>query len=426
MSRRMILAAALAVTLASGQARAADLTVWGLQAFNQGADAYIGQMVKDFGKSRNIDAEYVVVPASVLNDRLAAAFQGNAPPDAYMQVSQRAQFYIGNGLVVPLDDVLADMRKVPGGVFENQLAAGRSGEHVEALPLEVDVAPMFTRKDLLDEIGKPVPETWEALREDARLIQQKHPNVAGFGMTVSNANDAEGQIRNVIWSFGGKVMAADGRTVTFNTPEVKAAYQFVADMMLKDRTIPRAALTWDDSGNNVAYQTGRAAFVINPPSVWYWMQDNDKTLLQNSVMASVPKGPGPNGARGNAVGSWVWQVSKASRHADLARDWLRYFYDPGHYRAVIEKVGGRWAPIYPQLLDTMPLFAGNPAFANFKTMAQEGFMDGYAGPPNVLAGRVYDANILTKVLQKVLVDRTPVDEAVAWGQQQIEALAKGG
>ena len=52
-------------------------------------------------------------------------------------------------------------------------------------------------------------------------------------------------------------------------------------------------------------------------------------------------------------------------------------------------------------------------------------MDGYAGAPNVLAGKVFDANVLTKVMQKILVDKTPVAEAVAWGQKEIEALAKG-
>jgi multiple sugar transport system substrate-binding protein len=422
--RRFAIAAILAAALAARPAGAADLTVWGLQAFNQAADEYIGQMVKDFGKSKGIDAEYVVVPATVINDRLAASFQGGAPPDAYMQVSQRAQFYIGNGLVVPLDEVLADLSKAPGGIFENQLAAGRSGATIQALPLEVDVSPVFARKDLLDEVGKAPPQSWDELREAARLIQAKHPQIAGFGMTVSNANDAEGQIRNVIWSFGGKVMAEDGKTVAFNSTETRAAYQFVADMFLKDRTIPRAALTWDDSGNNVAYQTGRAAFVINPPSIWYWMNDNDKTLLGNSLMLSIPKGPGPNGRVGNTVGSWVWQVSKASKHPDWAKDWLRWFYQQDHYRTVIEKVGGRWAPIYPQMLDTMPLFSNNPAFRDFHKMAENGFTDGYAGPPNVLAGRVYDANILTKVLQKILVDRTSVEDAVTWGQQQIEELAK--
>jgi multiple sugar transport system substrate-binding protein len=382
--------------------------------------------VKEYGKARGIDAEYVVVPATVLNDRLAAAFQGGAPPDAFMQVSQRAQFYIGNGLVVPLDDVLADLRKVEGGIVENQLPVGRAGDTIQALPLEVDIVPMFARKDLLDEIGKPVPRTWDELREASRMIQAKHPQLAGFGMTVSNSNDAEGQIRNVIWSFGGKVMAEDGRTVVFNSPETKAAYQFVADMFLKDRSIPRAALTWDDSGNNIAYQTGRAAFVINPPSIWYWMVDNDKTLLGNTMMISVPKGPGPKGTVGNVVGSWVWQVSKASKRQAEAKDWLRWFYRPDHYQAVIEKVGGRWAPVYTKMFDSLPLFASNPAFKDFKALASEGFVDGYAGPPNMLAGKVFDANILTKVLQKILVDRAAVDEAVSWGQQQIEGLAKGG
>ncbi len=422
--RKVGIIPALVILFGAGAGRAADLTVWGLQAFNQAADDYIGQLVKDFGKSKNIDAEYVVVPATVINDRLAASFQGNAPPDAYMQVGQRAQFYIGNNLTVPLDDVLADIRKVPGGIFEDQLAVGRAGGTIQALPLEVDVAPMFTRRDLLDEIGKPVPQTWDELREDAKLIQAKHPTIAGFGMTVSNTNDAEGQIRNAIWSFGGKVMAEDGKTVTFDSPETRAAYQFVADMFLKDRTIPRSALTWDDSGNNIAYQTGRAAFVINPPSIWYWMADNDKTLLAGSVMASVPKGPGPHGQIGNAVSAWVWQVSKVSKHPDYAKDWLRYFYQPDHYRSMIEKVGGRWVPVYPDMLRDMPLFASNPAFKDFGKLAANGFADGYAGPPNVLAGRVFDANILTKVLQKVLVDRDSVDDAVAWGQKQIEQLAK--
>jgi multiple sugar transport system substrate-binding protein len=416
------LAAAL---LAAPAARAADLEVWGLQAFNQQADEYIGKMVKDFGKSKGIDANYVVVPATVINDRLAAAFQGSAPPDAFMQVSQKSQFYIGNGLTVPLDDVLTDLRNVPGGIFENQLAPGQYQGTQQALPLEVDVDPVFARKDLLNEIGKPLPQTWDELREDAKLIQAKHPQISGFGMTVSNTNDAEGQVRNMIWSFGGKVMAPDGRTVVFDSPETRAAYQFIADMFLKDRIIPRAALTWDDSGNNIAYQTGRAAFVVNPPSIYYWMRDNDKTLLGNSVMISVPKGPGSKGVRGNAVGAWDWMVSKQSKHVDLAKDWLRYFYQPDHYKAVIEQVGGRWAPIYPAMFKTIDLFAKDPAFANFETLAQEGFVDGYAGPPNVLAGKVFDANILTKVMQKVLVDHDNVDDAVKWGQQQIEALAKG-
>ncbi len=382
--------------------------------------------MKAFGKANHIDAEYVVVPANVLNQRLAAAFEAHTPPDVFMQGSGAIQFYISRGLTVPLDDVLADMRKVPGGIFENLANSGDYQGTVQALPLEVDVTPVFARKDLLDEIGKPLPTTWDELRADAKAIQTKHPNISGYGMTVSNSNDAETAIRVMVWSFGGMVMAKDGKTVVFDSPETRAAYQFVADMFLKDRTIPHSALTWDDAGNNVAYQTGRAAFVLNPPSIYQWLQEHDKDLLAGTALIGVPKGPGPNGINGNTSGTWVWAVSRDSKHQDQAKAYLRWFYDPAHYQTAIEKVGGRWVPIYPQMLQQMPMFANNPATKNYGEMARTGIIDGYAGPPTPLAGKVWDANILTKVLQKILVDRMPVDDAVSWGQKQIEALAAGG
>lgn len=46
-----LMASVLALCAATA-ASAADLTVWGLQAFNKDADALIGQMAKDFGKAR--------------------------------------------------------------------------------------------------------------------------------------------------------------------------------------------------------------------------------------------------------------------------------------------------------------------------------------------------------------------------------------
>ena len=76
------------------------------------------------------------------------------------------------------------------------------------------------------------------------------------------------------------------------------------------------------------------------------------------------------------------------------------------------RVGGRWAPIYPQMFADLPLFASNPAFANFRAMGSEGFMDGYAGPPNARAGRVYDAAMLTRTLQRILVDHASVEHAL--------------
>jgi multiple sugar transport system substrate-binding protein len=203
MRLRTALLAAGVWLAASWVAQAADLTVWGLQTFNTQADQWLAQEAKDFGKAHNVDVEYDVVPANVLNQRLAATFEAHTPPDVFMQTDGSIQYYISRGLTIPLDDVLADMRKVPGGIYENLTKAGEYNGTHQSLPLEVDVSPIFARKDLLDEIHKPLPETWEELRQDGILIQKKYPYISGFGMPVSNTNDAEGNLRSVIWSFGG-------------------------------------------------------------------------------------------------------------------------------------------------------------------------------------------------------------------------------
>lgn len=418
-----ILGIVMTTMLLNVQVQAQDLRIWGLQAFNTKADALIGEMVKQFGRERGITAEYVVVPANVLDERLAAAFEGRAAPDVFMQVGQKAQYYSARDLTVPLDDVLAEMRKVPGGIYENLVPQGTYNGAAHAVPLEVDVVPMFARVDLLQEVGLKEPQTWEELRQAARAIQSKNPMVSGFGLPVSTANDAESLIRMIIWSFGGAEFASDGKTITFNSPETRAAYQFIADMFLKDRTIPRAALTWDDAGNNTAYQTGRTAFTINPPSIYAWLQANDPKLLAGTRMIAIPRGPGEKGRNGSSVSSFVWSVSKQSTKQDHAKAWLRYFFEPARYQQVIEAVGGRWLPIYKAQLE-IPLFKNNPDFANVGQMAETGIVTGFQGPPTALAGRAFEAKIVTSVAQRILVDGKSVDESVAWGQEQYEALAK--
>jgi multiple sugar transport system substrate-binding protein len=414
------LAASLLLALGLGRAQAADLTVWGLQAFNPAADAYIGELVKEYGKSKNISAEYVVVPANVLNDKLAAAFAAGSPPDAFMNVSAQGLYYMSQGLTAPLDDVLADMRKVPGGIYENTLPQAIYEGKIQALPIEVDVSPMFVRKDLLAKVGLPMPQTLDDLRTAAKAILKADPTLQPFGLPVSSANDAEGQIRQIIWAYGGAMYAKDGKTVTFNSPEVIAAYQFIADMFAEG-TIPRSALSWDDAGNNTAYQTGRSAFIINPPSVYSWLQQNDKAMLANTVLVNLPKGPGPKGRVASSIGSWLWLVPKSTKQLDHAKGWLRYFFEPTRYQQIIDKVAGRWLPIYPSMM-SMPLFKDNPDYANFGDMAASGIIDGHEGPPSAWASKVNNARVVTQVMQKILVDRMSAKDAVAWGTAEIEKM----
>lgn len=402
--------------------QAQDLSVWGLQAFNEEADALIGEMVKDFAAERGITAEYIVVPANVLNERLAAAFEGGAPPDAFMQVGSQAQYYAGLGVTTPLDELLAEMRDVEGGIYENTVSQVLYEGQAHGLPLEVDVVPMYARTDILEKLGLAIPTTFEELRAAAQAILEDDPRMAAFGIATSTSNDAEGQLRQVVWAFGGAMFAEDGTTVTWDTAETVAAYQFLGDMF-EEGTIPRSTLTWDDGGNNTAYQTGRAAFVINPPSIYSWMVANDQELLDNTALIAVPKGPGPNGRGASSVSSWVWLVANSSDHIDDAKAWLSYFFDEERYEGLIDTVGGRWLPIYPAMMDTMPLWTETKAYENFGNMASAGIVDGFRGPPSALNAEVNVNKIITQSFQRMVVDGVTAGEAVAWAQAEIQKLA---
>ncbi|MEO1103701.1 MAG: sugar ABC transporter substrate-binding protein [Pseudomonadota bacterium] len=411
---------AVAALLFAAPAAAQDLSIWGIPAFNEAGDAYMAELAEKFGEENGLDVEYSVVPANVLNERLAAAFEGNAPPDLFMQVGQQAPYYIARDLVVPLPEILEQMRAVEGGIYESTVNQGMVDGVAYAIPLEVDLTPMYARKDLLADVGMELPKTWEELRSAAQAIVAKNPAIAGFGMPVSTSNDAESIMRMVVWSFGGAMFDEQGN-VTWDSPETRAAYQFVADMF-EEGTIPRSALTWDDGGNNTAYQTGRTAFTMNPPSIYQWMVENDEELLNNTELAVVPKGPGDEGRQGASIAAFVWMVSEGSDNQDAAKKFLTYFFEPDNYQPLIEAVGGRWVPIYPHLTQTMPLFTETPAFANFDEMATNGLIDGYKAPPSALSAEVFNNKVVMESVQKVLVDGESVEDAVAWAQSQIEAL----
>ncbi|OSQ36435.1 ABC transporter substrate-binding protein [Thalassospira mesophila] len=413
---------ATALSFVGFSADAADLTIWGLQAFNKKADALIEKMATDFGKEKGIDVDYIVVPANVLTERLASAFEGHAAPDVYMQLGQKSQYYAKQGLTQPLDDVLEKLRSMDGGIYESLVPQSMYDGHVHSVPIEVDVVPMYARTDLLKTAGLEIPKTWGELRTAAQAIVKANPQYTGLGLPLSNANDAETDLRMLIWSFGGSMFSKDGSEVTWNTPDTVKAYQYIADMF-EEGTIPRSALTWDDAGNNTAYQTGRAAFIMNPPSVYSWMKDNNQELLDNTALINIPSGPGANGRSATMLGSFSWLVSGETEKTDMAKDWLSYFYAPDHYKEIIQATNGRWVPIFPKLTTTMPLFTDNPAFASFDALAKSGLVDGYQGPPSPLASQVYSSKVITKSVQRMLVDGDSAADAVAWAQTQIEEMS---
>ncbi len=418
---RSLVTVLAAVFVLAWSVSAADLTVWGIQTFSKATDALIEEQLQAFAKDKGISAEYVVVPANYLNERLAAAIEGGNPPDVFMNVGESLQYYMSLGVTEPVDDLMAELDQ--RGVFDSIKPLLAYQGSYQALPVEVDIVPLFVRTDYLEKAGiASIPSTWEEVRQAAVAMKKSRLANYPLGLGMSNCNDSETTIRMVIWSFGGGLFSEDGKSAQLDTPETHAAMEFLKKCFAEDRIISRSALTWDDSGNNTAYQTGNAAFVTNTPSIYSWMAESNQEMLANSTMIPVPPGEGPKARPASQVSAQSWMIARNSKHIPMAKEFLRWFYRDDNYRDLITSCAGRWLPIFPGMLDDMPLFTETPHFARFKEMATYGVVNGYRGAPTAVSAEVQVARIMPAMMAKILDDNMPVPEAVAWAHAEIQKL----
>jgi len=79
--------------------------------------------------------------------------------------------------------------------------------------------------------------------------------------------------------------------VALHSKETVAAVQLIADMYLKHKIIPKGAVSWDNTGNNKAYQSRQVIFVLNPTSIYAYLSESDKELYNVTGLLPVPAGP---------------------------------------------------------------------------------------------------------------------------------------
>ena len=101
-------------------------------------------------------------------------------------------------------------------------------------------------------------------------------------------------------------MEADDKTVALNSPGTVQAVQLIADMFNKHKIIPKGTISWDNQGNNKAYQSRQVIFVLNPTSICPPTAESDKELYDVTGLLPVPAGPAGS-VQSLGTGEWVLQ-----------------------------------------------------------------------------------------------------------------------
>ena len=105
------------------------------------------------------------------------------------------------------------------------------------------------RKSWFEEVGVTNLPKWDAYYDAGKKLKAKgHP----FGQAVSHSfGDPPTFVYPLLWSYGGKEVEADGKTVAINSKNTINSVKFMTGFY-KD-TCDEGGLAWDDTSNNRAF-----------------------------------------------------------------------------------------------------------------------------------------------------------------------------
>ena len=397
-------------------ARSEKLIVWSSIALAPQVDKILKDQCYAYAKQAGIkenELQYVELGTGQIQPKTVAALEAGNPPDVARHGSAQASLYRAQGHLLEVTDIVEKMQQVPGGLFPVCLSAAMHKGKAYGVPYQVSPRPLVTRLDLLEAAKVDPPKTWDELIEVSKKLQ-KPPKLTGFGICLGLTTDADNDVMNVIWSYGGKLVEADDKTVALNSPGTVQAVQLIADMFNKHKIIPKGTISWDNQGNNKAYQSRQVIFVLNPTSIYAHLAESDKELYDVTGLLPVPAGPAGSV---QSLGTGEWVLFKHNPYPEVAKGLVQYSMEPENLRVVMEEGGGRWGPPYRGMYASD--FWQRPEFQHWRVMLEEGRQFASPGSMSAAGGEVLVTNVISRMMHQVLVENWEAEKAVEEAHKKV-------
>jgi multiple sugar transport system substrate-binding protein len=168
------------------------------------------ELLPEGEKALGIKINFETVNANDLQPRITSAIQSGAGPDIVMLNNNHPQLYAAS--CADVSDVAEAVAKAQGAYYKLARANTHDGKKFISVPWSVIGAQIAYRKSWFEEVGlSKFPETWEQYREAGKKLKAKGRPI---GQTLGHTfGDAPTFSYPYFWSWGGKEVEADGKTV---------------------------------------------------------------------------------------------------------------------------------------------------------------------------------------------------------------------
>jgi multiple sugar transport system substrate-binding protein len=278
------------------------------------------------------------------------------------------------------------------------------------------------RKSWFDEIGvTQFPDTWEKYREaGAKLKAKGRP----LGQTLGHTfGDAPGFTYPYMWSWGGKEVEADGKTVVINSKETIESVKFMTAFWKEAHD--EGGLAWDDTNNNRAFLSQTISATLNGASIYIeslrnpdkYVSEKGAQLKTDILHSPLPKGPA------GQFGFHLLQshmLMKYSKNQEAAKKLLVWIHTEANYDKWFNSQKGFATPATAKW-EQHKVWDEDPVMTTYKVAARLGQAPGFAGPPNAKAAEVLSKYIITDMYAKA-VQGMPAEDAVKWAESELKKV----
>jgi multiple sugar transport system substrate-binding protein len=251
---------------------------------------------------------------------------GEEPDIYYMDIFQ-FPFFAKEGVLLPLDDLMASTGTSRDVFIPDLINAFTYEGKTYGIPKDFNTLALFYNKDLFDQAGLAYPTdnwTWDDLKAAAQKLSQPDKNIYGLGVPAD-----PGRFPIFVFQNGGRIMTEDFSDTLLDSPEVVEAARFYTGFYFdKSGALPSDV---GEGWQGTAFGKGNFAMVYEGGWLIPYLNQQFPDLKYSAVLP--PKGPK---GYGNLIFTVAYVISKNSKHPEAAWKVIEFITNEASQTTVLE------------------------------------------------------------------------------------------
>ena len=406
-------AAGLAGILAANRPPAAwaarEVTVLTAVNYAPASDVKLAEQAKRFTQQTGINVRIDHIQSVQMSAKLSAELMSRSGHDI-ISLEMHYPWLFQPGLA-DVSDICNDLAKKHGAWYPFLRDHAQVKGQWLGVPYMWVSFPGSHRIDLFEQVGEKAPDTWEdLLRAGKKLKKIGHP----VGFAISQTTDSVSTLYSILWCYGAKDVAADGKTVTIRSKETETAIEYVR--ALYNEAMEPDVLSWDNASNNQYLNSGKGSWIQNPVSHYVVAKQNKMPVAEQTGFHLSPAGPGGRHTVSVPRSLGIWKFSK---NIEPAREFLRWFFEPAQYQEWVVSGDNYNHPTWRDM-ENHAVWNIDPKYKVLKALAQYSHLYGWPAPADERIQLITNSYIIPNMFARVVTNAMSPKDAMLWAETEIK------